>query len=216
MALSCRYLMALFPIRKLLFLFEVQQPVFRSGRSVFNAIIHTIHTILCLSPFLSYQLHSSNPMRENTIKCFYVRENLFEENTVLSFTCHPSTTWNNIAKGIRNCLLLTGSLCPDSVQGTCICFTLPGCCFSNSNSTWKLLNPEGNLFLLLFRKKERSAIQKTKTPCQKKGPLSSRNSAEKTVEDSEILSQTIYPPCPWVTFTGRKVGKQDDYPSNLN
>lgn len=88
MDLSCQYLMALFPIGKFIFLFEVQQPVFRSGMSVLNDIIHSIHTIFCLSPFLSYQLYSSNPMRENTIKCFYVREKLFEENIIVSHLPH--------------------------------------------------------------------------------------------------------------------------------
>lgn len=126
MDLSCQYLMALFLIRTFIFLFEVQQPVFRSGMSVFNAIIHSIHTIFCLSPFLSYQLYSSNPMRENTIKCFYVREKLFEENIMVSFICHTGTTLNTIAKGIHNCRLLTGSLCPNSVEETFICFTLTG------------------------------------------------------------------------------------------
>lgn len=100
--------MALFPIRKLIFLFEVQRSVFRSGLSVLDAVIHTIHSTFCLRPFLSYQLYSSNPMRENTIKGFYVRERLFEENIAVSFTCHAGTTLNNIAKGIYNCLL-TGS-----------------------------------------------------------------------------------------------------------
>lgn len=92
MDLSCQYLMALFCIRKFIFLFQVHQPVFRSGMSVLNAIIHSIHTIFCLSPFLSYHLYSSDPVRENKIKCFYVREKFFEENIKVS--CHLPCRYN--------------------------------------------------------------------------------------------------------------------------
>lgn len=184
MDLSCWYLRALFPIRKFIFLFEVQRSVFRSGVSVLNAVIHSIHSIFCLGPFLSYQLYSSNPMRENTIKAFYVRERLFEENIADSCTSHTGTTLNNIAKGIYNCLLLTGSLCPDSVEETYLCFSLTGWFFCNSNSTLKLLK----FFLSIVWKKKIEQFRTQKILIKRKDlsvENSSRNSPEKT-EDNEM------------------------------
>lgn len=80
------YLMALLHIGKFIFLFEVQQPVLRPAMSVLNDIIHSTHTVFCLSSFLSHQRCVSDPGRGNKITSLHQRKALRE--TSRSLICH--------------------------------------------------------------------------------------------------------------------------------